>query len=196
MSITLTIAGVAYSYPSGAADTNWAAQQVAAMQALVAVANAAPRVLETNVTPAGSGADTTEDNLMTYTLPAGTLSANGQGIRVTAMGAGVSTVDVTTLRCYFGASAGALVVSKVLQASQINVWRATFEVFRTGAATQVAFGTIFNGGTASTTVTGGNEPTSTLSSALTIKLTGQRASSSVANSVIQTAWAIEFIPAA
>ena len=36
MSITLTIDGSAYPYPSNASDDNWAAQQVAAMQALAA----------------------------------------------------------------------------------------------------------------------------------------------------------------
>lgn len=36
MSITLVIDGTGYPYPSDASDTNWAAQQVAAMQALAA----------------------------------------------------------------------------------------------------------------------------------------------------------------
>lgn len=193
MSITLTIDGETYTYPSNAADTNWAAQQVAAMQALAAAHGSSVRVLATNVTPAGTGADTTEDNLMTYPLPAGTLSANGQCIRVTAMGIGVSTADATTLRCYFGSTA---IVTKVLEASQINSWRAVFEVTRTGAATQVAGGTIENGATICSIANRITAVSETLSGAVTIKLTGQRASTSVANSIIQYLMTVEFLPAA
>ena len=36
MSVNITIDGVVYPYPSGAADTNWAANQVAVMQAIAA----------------------------------------------------------------------------------------------------------------------------------------------------------------
>lgn len=193
MSVNLTIGTTVYPYPSGAADTNWAAEQVAAMQALAAIATQAPRVLETNITPVGTGADTTEDNLMTYVLPAATLSADGMGVRVTAMGVGVSTADVTTLRVYFGS---ANVGAKILTASQINTWRVVFEVFRTGAATQVAGGIIGNGGSVNSTTTFGDLPTQTLSSNITIKLTGQRASSSVANSIQQLYMSVELIPAA
>lgn len=193
MSITLTINGVAYTYPSGASDTNWAAEQVAAMQALTAVANASVQVLETNVTPVGTGADTTEDNLMTYSLPANTLSTNGMGVRVTALGVGVNTADATTVRAYFGST---LLGTLVLTASQVNSWRAEFEVFRTGAATQVTGCTITNGGTAQASQTTANTASATLSGAVTIKLTGQRASSGVANSVQQLYMAVELIPAA
>lgn len=193
MSITLTINGVAYTYPSGASDTNWAAEQVAAMQALTAVANASVQVLETNVTPVGTGADTTEDNLMTYSLPANTLSTNGMGVRVTALGVGVNTADATTVRAYFGST---LLGTLVLTASQVNSWRAEFEVFRTGAATQVTGCTISNGGTAQASQTTANTASATLSGAVTLKFTGQRASSSVANSVQQLYMLVELVPAA
>lgn len=57
MSITLTINGVSYPYPNSAADTNWAAMQVAAMQALAAACTPPTWV---DLTPAGTWAGTME----------------------------------------------------------------------------------------------------------------------------------------
>lgn len=207
--INITVGGVVYPVPSSAADDNWAARQAAFEQALAAVVTTntadvdaleasvaalqASRIkkLTTNVTPVGTGADTTEDDLMTYALPAATLAVNGQGVRVTAGGLGITTADVTTLRAYFGAT---LVVSKVLTASQNNAWRVVFEVFRTGATAQIAAGTIDNGGTVGSTETGLAIPSETLSGAVTLKLTGQRASTSQANSITQFYMTVELIP--
>ena len=201
MSISITVDGVSYPVPSSAADTNWAADQVALEQALATGVNTAldasenaVRRLSVNTTQVGTGADTTEDNLMTYTLPANTLSANGKGVRVTAFGTGVSTADVTTLRSYFGAGA---VSDYVLTASQGNIWRLTFDILRTGAATQVSSSLLtispFSGGT-NTTVHQIGGPAETMSGAIVIKLTGQRASTSSANSIVQLAMVVELIP--
>lgn len=137
----------------------------------------------------GSGADTTEDNLTSYAVPAGAVAVNGRGLRVTAWGDGVSTADVTTIKGYFGATA---VVTKVLTASQANTWRAEFEVVRTAATTQVATGCLFNGGTAATLVQSNSSPAETLANAITIKFTGQRTVSSVANSLRQLGLVVEF----
>jgi len=41
LSVSITVDGTAYSVPSGAADTNWAAQQVAFEQAVAAAVNSA-----------------------------------------------------------------------------------------------------------------------------------------------------------
>lgn len=142
-----------------------------------------------NVTPVGSGADTTEDNLMTYSLPANAAINTAIGcIRVTAWGDGVSTADATTVRCYFGAT---VVVSAILTAAQTNTWRAVFEIGSTGAATQTATGVIINGGTVTVVSQSNAAPTETLSGAITIKCTGQRAVSSVANSVRQLGMIVE-----
>lgn len=138
----------------------------------------------------GSGADTTEDTLKTWPLPASSLDANNKGLRVTMFGDGVSTGDVTTIRAYFGATA---VLTKVLTASQANTWRCVFEVTRTGAATQTASGVLHNGGTAQSTVQANAAPAETLSGAVTIKCTGQRATSSVANSLRCLFMMVEFI---
>lgn len=146
--------------------------------------------LTVNTSTVGSGADTTEDNLQTFAMVAGTISVNGRGVRYTASGDGVSTADVTTVRCYFGATVCA---TKVLTASQANTWRMQFEVLRTGAATQTCSGDISNGGTAGSVQQTNATPAETLANSITVKCTGQRATSSVANSVRQLTGVLETI---
>lgn len=209
MTIAINILGVDYDAPSSAADTNWAADQVALEQALAtglnntatdlteAEANITAlqgnrvKVLSKNVTPVGNGADTTEDNLMTYTVPGGTLASNGQCVRVTASGIGVNTADATTVRAYFGS---ALLGTLELTASQVNSWRAVFEVFRTGASAQVTSCVIINGGVAQKLQTTANTGTETLASDVVLKFTGQRASTATANSVQQLSMVVELLP--
>lgn len=186
MAIDISVAGVSYSVPSSAADTDWAASQIAWEQAVSAAATVSRKSV--NVTPVGTGADTTEDNLMTYSLPAGTLSTNGMGVRITAWGTGVNTADTTTVRAYFGST---LLVGPALTANSTNSWRVVCEVFRTGATAQTAAGSLIcTGSLATAKVT---TPAETLSGAVTIKLTGQRASTSSANSIIQDGMIVELI---
>lgn len=143
-----------------------------------------------NMTVVGNAADTSEDNLMTSALPNNGLNVDGRGIRVTAWGDGVSTADVTTVKCYFGATA---VVTKVLTASQANTWRAVFEVLRTAATTQTASGTLWNGGAANSTAQTNSAPGETLANSITVKCTGQRATTSTANSVRQLGMIVEVL---
>lgn len=147
-----------------------------------------------NVVPVGNAANTTENDLMLYTLPAGTLAVDGQGIRVTAWGTGVNTADATTLRGYFGATE---VFEVILTASQPNLWRVTFDILRTGAATQAGCTLInvspFSGGTHSAIVQL-STPTEILNNAIIIKLTGQRASTAVADSITQVAMLVQQLP--
>lgn len=194
--ININVAGVQYPCPSGPSDDNWASKLVALLKALGAAVGLGPAVqrLSSNVTPVGTGADTTEDTLMTYTLPGGTLAANAQGIRVTAWGDGVSTADVTTLRAYFG---GTKVLEKALVANQNNTWRVVFEVFRTSPTAQTVATQMANGGGALNATTPWQQnaaPAETLSGDVLTKFTGQRANSSVANSIRQLGMAVELIP--
>jgi hypothetical protein len=75
-----------------------------------------------------------EDDLMTYSLPANSLSANGKGVRVTAWGITANNANVKTYRFYFGTSS----IGYVLTSSITGVWRSEFTVFRTGPNTQDA----------------------------------------------------------
>ena len=50
----------------------------------------------------GNGADATDDDLFTYTIPAGTLAADGDMIRLTFMGAYSATGNTKTFKAWFG----------------------------------------------------------------------------------------------
>lgn len=152
--------------------------------------NIAVGTVNKNITPVGNGADTTEDNLMTYALPNNSMNTDTTGIRVTAWGDGVLTANATTVRCYFGATA---IITTVLTAAQANTWRVTGEVLRTGAATQTSSVTMVNGGTADLVDQENAAPTETLSGPVTIKCTGQRATTSTANSVRQLGMIVEML---
>lgn len=147
-------------------------------------------LVTSDTTVNGSGADTTEDTLTQFSFPASSLLVNGRGLRVTAWGDGVSTTDATTIKCYFGAT---VVATKVLTISQANTWRASMEIVRTGAATQVATGTVMNGGTVGSITQSNTSPGATLTGAVVIKCTGQRTITSSANSLRQLGLIVEFI---
>jgi hypothetical protein len=147
--------------------------------------------LKIDTTVNGSGADTTEDDLTKFSIPTGSLSANGKAIHFVAWGdnnAG-NTTDVETVRCYFGHAttlkSGTLLISRVLTASQANTWNVIADISRTGSATEVATATLFQGGTAVATVQTNSSPSGDTTGAMLIGCTGQRATSSVASSLRQ-----------
>lgn len=133
-------------------------------------------VINVNTTAVGNvGAG--EDDLITYSLPANTLTTNGQGVRTT-MWFSLTTANAKIVKAYFGAT----LVYNQAGASQVTAGAIYLEmtVVRTGAATQLCaaagssiIGTWERGEVASAA--------ETLSGAVTIKATGE----AVANNDIQ-----------
>lgn len=82
----------------------------------------------TQVGNVGAGAD----NLMTYSLPANSLSANGKGVRITAWGRLANNANAKTLNLSFGGTA----ITIPTRVSVDYAWRITCIVIRTGASTQ------------------------------------------------------------
>ena len=58
-------------------------------------------VLNVNTTAVGN-VTTGEDNLITYSLPANTLSVNGMALRIVAWGLTANNANAKTLKVYFG----------------------------------------------------------------------------------------------
>jgi len=120
---------------------------------------------------AATTSGTSETILCTYTIPASTLSSNQQGIRITAFVKFNSTGAIThTVRLRFGGIGGTILTSRAATNNRGHFIEAL--VWRTGAATQKAFGKTFDSvaGLADISYT---SPTQTLSSAVDIVLTGQ-----------------------
>lgn len=111
----------------------------------------------------------TDDTLFTYSLPAAALSANNRAVRISTHGTAANNANAKTVKLFFGATA---IESKALTAAQTDTWVADGIVFRTGAATQEARGTLLEGGTATITDVTQSGPTETLSGAVVIKVTG------------------------
>lgn len=89
--------------------------------------------LTANTTQVGN-ALTGEDDLMTYSVPAGILAVNGQNIFAIASGSFAANANLKTLKCYWGATQ---VFSSGAIAANAGDWRMEVQVIRTGAATQI-----------------------------------------------------------
>ena len=124
--------------------------------------------LNVNTTAVGNvGAG--EDDLITYTLPAATLSVDGMGVRITAFGQTANNANAKTVKMYFGSTNMATIG---LDANSVGGWVYQATVIRTAAATQIAH--VNMAAHWVTFKSGGNNtaPTETLSGAVTIKCTG------------------------
>jgi hypothetical protein len=130
------------------------------------------RVLNVNTTTVGNvGAGT--DDLMTYALPASTMSTNGMTIRVTVAGRTAANANVKTVTFNFGATA--ITINPTTAAPNAQNWRAVFEITRVTASTEILFGDTSFGAVQQGVFRAA--PAETLSSAVTIKCTGLSGSS-------------------
>lgn len=123
--------------------------------------------LTTSTTGACTIADTNETTLWTYTLPAGALSADGRGVRVTAWGTSGATANTKTGKLYFGAA----VPTVVSMTSSGAAWRMTEIVLRTSATAQATWGEAIQSSASS--AYGAFTGSETMANAIVIKMTGQ-----------------------
>jgi hypothetical protein len=155
--------------------------------------------LKVNTTTTGNGADTTEDNLITFSVPANTLTVNGDHLEFDVAGSFANSTDNKQLKVKWGATTifdtGSL-NGATLGASS---WRAHGKIIRTGSATQkcttefTLSGALL--GALTTTTTTYATAAETLSSASTFKCTGQNLSASTANAVVQEIEVLHWFPA-
>lgn len=143
-------------------------------------------VLSVNTTSTGNGADTTEDTLLTFSLPASTLSAVKKGLKIRAWGNTGANADNKTMRLYFGSE----VIASPTAATNAKGWELELEVYKTGSSTQAVFGWGQVDTTAITPlITTGAE---TDTAAITIKVTGQ-AGTGNANDIVAKGLIVEML---
>jgi hypothetical protein len=156
-----------------------------------AVQSGARQTLYNPVAIVGNGADTTEDTLQSYTLPANTISAPGDQIIIEAAGTFGGTTDNKVLRVKMGAinftglTAAAAVITSWWY--RVVVTRTTANNFRTSITymmTNQAIGVI----------TGGPTTGETIDSLIVV--TGQNNTSAAAGSITCNYLNVTFIPAA
>ncbi len=149
-------------------------------------AGAIPAVANVNVTPVGTGNDVAETDLMTYTLPANALSANGRGVRITAWGTTLAAANAQTIKLKFGATT----TTTISMAMGTQAWCIRGEILRTGAATQI--GNTLWGVGVSAFGTPACSPGENTANPIIIKVTGQNGVATV-NGVQQTGFIVEMI---
>lgn len=139
-------------------------------------------------TTAVSNVSTTETDLITYSLPANTLSANGQAVRITAYFTTANNANNKTLRLYFGAT---LLYDSGAVAFANRSHKIEAMVIRTGATAQAGAGTYVDS-SGSVGMRAWSTPAETLSGAVTIKGTGT--SGTASSDVTQVAMVVEWVP--
>lgn len=147
---------------------------------------AAEGVIYISTTSTGNGADTTEDTLATFSLPANTLLNTGEALRIRAFGTCAANGDNKTMKLYFGAS----VVATPTAATNNKNWELELIVVKSGANTQAVLG---RGLVDTTPVTPYfNAGADTDTAAITIKCTGQ-AGTGNANDIVLKGFIVEQI---
>jgi hypothetical protein len=149
----------------GAGRTSWAATRLATPDISDRV-----RVLHVDTDAMGTAAGTTLTDLLSYTLPAGTLNANGKGVRVRYTYTFAATATVKTARLHFGATA--VVLNPTTASPNDLVLSGHVDIIRTGAATQFLVTGPASVGAVSQAVAKA-APTADLTADVVIKLTGQ-----------------------
>lgn len=124
----------------------------------------------------GNGADTTEDTLKTFSLPANALDAVGRAIYIYAWGSYANNTNTKAAKLYFGSET-------VAAATGNNVgWALEMVVGKSGANAQQINGQLVTGTTHGGTTTQSGAETDT--AAITIKVTGQDSTSANANAIV------------
>lgn len=144
-------------------------------------------VIHVDVTGLGNGADTTEDVIATWSLPANTLTAGTKGLRVRAWFHCASNADNKTMKLYFGSS---VITTPTAATNNKNAYL-ELDIYRTGSSTQSVFG---RGLVDTTSVTPYHNTSSaeTDTAAITIKASGT-AGTGNANDIVCDAFIVEML---
>jgi hypothetical protein len=131
----------------------------------------------------GNAADTTDDTLFTYTLPASAFDVAGRSITVTAFGKFAANGNNKTVKLFFGAST---IATTGVLTTNAGGWQIQAEIVKVGAAganTQIAQGQFI----AAATHGGVNvpvTPTEVESGPIVIKVTGASPTTGAASDVV------------
>ena len=116
-----------------------------------------------------SNSGAAETDLMTYVLPASSMTLANDSLRVTAFGICANNANAKTLKVYFGT---AVLQTVSLTISQAGAWRIQAEMIATGSSAQRCFSQLVQGGTTSFVAAAYTSAAETSSSAITVKVTG------------------------
>ena len=180
----LDAAGVRFDRPVGIGTTPVAGYPLLIQAGAGTAVKVPVGAVTVNVTEAGNIANTNEQDLWTYSLPAATLNANGRGVRITVWGTLAANANDKMVKLYMG---GYLLSSSVI-AMRVNngLFRAQAEVIRTGAATEVGNASFYYGVLNGAQIYRANAFALALdtTAAIIIKVAGQSPTAGAANDVV------------
>jgi len=180
---TWTVGSVRYnSGPAVGEPLGWLCV-VAGTPGTWAAFGAVPLVNNTAVGNVGAG----EDDLCTVTLPASMMINASSGIRITAWGTGANNANAKTLKLYFGTQ---IILTTALTINQVDTWRATATVWRTGASAQDWESMLVQAGTASLVDVENGTATQTETATISIKCTGDATTN---NDIVQEGLVVELL---
>lgn len=122
-----------------------------------------------------SNSGAAETDLMTYVLPASSMTLANDALRVTAWGICANNANAKTLKVYFGTT---LLQTVSLTINQAGAWRIQAEMIATSSTAQRCFSQLVQGGTTSFVAAAYTSAAETSSSAITVKVTGTGVASS------------------
>lgn len=125
-----------------------------------------------------------EDDLMSFTLPANALDADGKGLRIKAFGAG-NTVDNATLKFHFGGESATLAGGATVQ-----TWSVDVILIRDGSSSQ-RYSYLGNRGSTMFFNVLAETASETDTAAIVIKFTGENTSDASDDAVTQQGMVIE-----
>jgi hypothetical protein len=128
-----------------------------------------------------------EDDLITYTVPANTLSTNGDRVEFKMAGTFAANANNKRVRIKFGATT--LLDTAALAFNGVD-WSAEGSIVRTGATTQKAF-CVFRAGATLTSTSDYTTPAETLSGTVVLKATGEATSN---NDIVEEFHTVEWHP--
>lgn len=130
-----------------------------------------------------------EDDLITYTLPANSLSTTGKAVRVTVWGSGANNVNAKTIKFHTGAT---VVKTISLLTSNVQDWEFIVYIMSTGANTQDYYSNFHRQAASGVDVVSRDTGTLTLtnSSTIVIKCTGEATAD---NDIIQKGMLVEYL---
>lgn len=138
-------------------------------------------VINIDTTSGATTAVTTEETLITYTLPANTLNANGKGVRIRVTGQTANNANTKTIRLYFGSTV--LMSNDITTTPNSQSWEFDAMVIRTSSTTEkcISRGTVATASQTTTYTGAGEDVTATI----VIKVTGQNGTASASDITAQ-----------
>lgn len=144
--------------------------------------------VQTSRSGIGNGANTTDDVLFTYNLPANSLDIVGRGVRMKAWGVYGANGNDKVIQILIG---GTLAISSTVVTFNAGWWTIEAEFYKDGASTQNGTGTVITKNTVIGPETLLLGATDTAPIALTV--TGASPTTGAANDVVANGMVVEFL---